>query len=78
MTDDYTPTTDEVKAAYRQEFTTSDDVIEVPENDVEFDRWLQGELARAWDESKDAWVDFYENPALPAPENPYRKATDDE
>ena len=74
---DYTPTTEQVERAYvtgmRQAFIASEG-----EHRAEFDRWFRAELARAWDESEDAWVDFYENPALPTPENPYRKATGDE
>lgn len=69
---DHTPSTEEVRDGY------ADRDLGYPNQDdhVDFDRWLTSERSRIWDEAKAAVVEFYENPALPEPVNPYRKGGD--
>ncbi len=49
-------------------------VLKLPQDRLDdFDNWLRAERARVWNEAKVALVEFYENPALPTPVNPYRE-----
>lgn len=78
MTDEYTPTTEEVREAYldRKDFEDAVSFIERRGDEVaaaEFDRWLNTVRAEAWDEGYDAAP----MGGRPRQENPYRKETPD-
>jgi hypothetical protein len=64
---EYTPTTAQIKEKYVE------DTIPIDIAEVEFDRWLAGVKAKAWDQGGVAGYDA--GRGIPSVVNPYRKKT---
>lgn len=68
MSEPYTPNTRNVRAAWVATGIGSEDALS-----AEFDRWLAGIKADAWDAGVEAQMDADEN-GNDAPDNPYEEA----
>lgn len=85
MSDQYTPTTVEVRFAYtdRRDFDSQIGLGDGPgdeEAGAEFDRWLASVKAEAWDEGHsagetDMFTHYMHGAGHPETPNPYRKET---
>ena len=74
-TDNYTPTTEQVRRSYW--YNTSDS-YSAALSDAEFDRWLAAERAKAWDEGRESLAADIASPLLDnmtkrQTKNPYRE-----
>lgn len=59
---EYTPTTEQVRELFLQDCLSS----EYDESAGQFDRWLRGMMAKAFEEGAEAGAEFW------SPDNPYR------
>lgn len=71
MGDEYTPTTEEVWTWLAQDLLSG----EVAEARGQFDRWLKGVKAEAWDECLDAIEKHELNTEQARTDNPYRASS---
>jgi hypothetical protein len=83
---EYTPTTDDVREFYQGQLVKGDDDVymfaDEEKSNAEFDRWLAGVKADAWEEGtlyaavECNAIDDERQPWLAVGENPYREAVE--